>query len=113
MNPIELAQKAGFRVVNEGEGADRELCGIYCCDLLSVVMGRAKADDLWITVMGNINTIAVAVLSDVSCVLLSEGVSLDEDGMSRAKQQNVCVLATDLPTYEASAKAAALFMPCE
>lgn len=110
MTPIELSEKLGFRIINEGDGRSRELCGIYCCDLLSVVMGRAKADDLWITVMANINTIAVAVLSDVSCVLLSEGVSLDEQGLEKAKMQGVCVLATELPTFEASAKAAQLFL---
>ena len=110
MNPIELCEKLGFRVVCEGEGRERELHGIYCCDLLSVVMGRAKTDDLWITVMANINTIAVAVLSDVSCVLLSEGVQLDAQGLEKAQAQGVCVLSTDLPTFEASAKAAALFL---
>ena len=39
MTPIELCEKLGFRVVCEGEGRERELHGIYCCDLLSVVMG--------------------------------------------------------------------------
>ena len=97
MTPIELCEKLGFRVVCEGEGRERELHGIYCCDLL-------------ITVMANINTIAVAVLSDVSCVLLSEGVQLDAQGLEKAQAQGVCVLSTDLPTFEASAKAAALFL---
>ena len=110
MTPIEMAGKLGFEVVHEGEGASREIAGIYCCDLLSVVMGRAKTDDLWITVMANINTIAVAVLSDVSCVLLSEGVQLDAQGLEKAQAQGVCVLSTELPTFEASAKAAALFL---
>ena len=110
MTPIELSEKLGFRIVCEGGGRERDLHGIYCCDLLSVVMGRAKTDDLWITVMANINTIAVAVLSDVSCVLLSEGVQLDAQGLQKAKAQGVCVLSTELPTFEASSKAAALFL---
>ena len=110
MTPIELSEKLGFRIVCEGDGRERDLHGIYCCDLLSVVMGRAKTDDLWITVMANINTIAVAVLSDVSCVLLSEGVQLDAQGLQKAKAQGVCVLSPELPTFEASSKAAALFL---
>ena len=48
MTPLELAEKTGLRVVSPGEGAEREIRGIYCCDLLSIVMGRAKADDAWI-----------------------------------------------------------------
>ena len=106
MTPIELAARCGFSVINEGEGMERTVNGVYCCDLLSVVMGRAKADDLWITVMGNLNAVAVAVLSDVSCILLAEGVSMDETGTEKAKQQNVCVLATDQPVFEAAMRAA-------
>lgn len=100
MTALELAQKLSFKVINEGDGNLREIKGIYCCDLLSLVMGRAKADDAWVTVMGNINTIAVCVLSDVSCVVLSEGLTLDNEAMERAKAQNVCVLASELPTFE-------------
>ncbi len=100
MTPIELAKQCNFSVINEGDGNERQIDGIYCCDLLSIVMGRAKANDLWITVMGNLNTIAVAVLSDVSCVLLAEGVAMDDAGIAKAKQQNVCVLAADCPVFE-------------
>lgn len=104
MTALELAQKLSFKVINEGDGNLREIKGIYCCDLLSLVMGRAKADDAWVTVMGNINTIAVCVLSDVSCVVLSEGLTLDNEAMERAKAQNVCVLASELPTFEIALK---------
>lgn len=72
MTPIEFANKYGLKIVNEGEGKERQIEGVYCCDLLSIVMGRAKQDDAWITVMGNMNSIAVASLSDVSCIILSE-----------------------------------------
>ena len=102
MTPLEFAEKLGFEVLNRGEGADREIKGVYCCDLLSVVMGRAKMDDAWITVMGNVNSIAVAVLTDVSCIILSEGMKLDPPAASKAASQNVCVLASGLPTFEIS-----------
>lgn len=100
MTALELSQKIGLKIVNLGEGDKRVISGVYCCDLLSIVMGRAKADDAWITVMGNINSIAVAVLSDVSCIILSENMQLDNDGLNKAKQQDVCVLASELSTFE-------------
>ena len=54
--------------------ADREVSGAYVGDLLSWVMGRAQADNAWITIMSNVNVIAVASLSDVACVCsLSHG----------------------------------------
>ncbi|MFZ2537457.1 MAG: DRTGG domain-containing protein [Oscillospiraceae bacterium] len=100
MTAIEMAQRLGLKVINIGEGKKRNIGGVYCCDLLSIVMGRAKEDDAWITVMGNINSIAVAVLSDVSCIILSENMQLDIDGLAKAKGQDVCVLASELPTFE-------------
>lgn len=102
MTCIEMAEKLGFAVVNVGQGNVRTIDGVYCCDLLSVVMGRAKENDVWITVMGNINSIAVAVLSDVSCILLSEGMSLDDEASEKAISQDVCVLRTHITTYEAA-----------
>lgn len=103
MTPMELAEKLHLKVINEGEGSSRAAEGIYCCDLLSIVMGRARAGDVWITVMGNINSIAVAVLSDVSCIILSENMQLDREALSKAVSQDVCVLSTELPTYEIAA----------
>ena len=100
MNILDAASDAGLKIINQGAGAEREISSIYCCDLLSIVMGRAPQDCAWITVMANNNTIAVADLADVSCVILSEGVLLDSDSLNKAQEQEVCVLASDLPTYE-------------
>lgn len=108
MKPLELAEKAGLKVINQGEGDAREIEGVYCCDLLSIVMGRAKANDAWLTVMGNMNSIAVAVLSDVSCIVLAENMQLDKDGTDKARLQNVCVLGSELPIFELSQKIAGI-----
>ena len=95
-----LAEKLGWKLLTECDGADREAAGCYCGDLLSWVMGRAKADDVWLTVMGNINAIAVATLADVSAIVLVENATLDEDALMRANQQEVAIYATELPAYE-------------
>ncbi len=65
------------RVLAEGD-PQRELSRVFCCDLLSIAMGKAPADGVWVTVMGNRNTLAVASLTDTACIVLAEGVSLDE-----------------------------------
>ena len=100
MTPIELAEKLGLTVVSRGEGDGREAAGVFCCDLLSIVMGKAKTDAVWVTVMSNINTVAVAVLSDVSCVIISEGTPVDDEMKQKALDQGVCLLKSDLPTFE-------------
>ena len=65
-------------------------------------MGRAKADDAWITIMSNVNVLAVATLSDVSCVVLAEGVTLDEGLTKTAEEKGINVLVSPLPAYETS-----------
>lgn len=100
----ELAEKNGFTLAC-GDGL-RQVQGVYCCDLLSIVMGRAPADSAWVTVMGNLNSIAVAVLADVACIVLAENMPLDADAQTRAEAENVTVLRTSLPVFEAAVKMA-------
>ena len=45
---------------------ERVVTGGYVGDLLSWVMGRARSGQAWITIMSNINTVAVASLADVA-----------------------------------------------
>ena len=81
---------------------EREISGVYIGDLLSWVMGKAKSDDLWITIMSNVNVVAVATLADVSSILLCEGVSLDDEIIKTAKEKGVNVLRTNLSAYDAA-----------
>ncbi len=86
-----------------GENLDREVSGCYCGDLLSWVMSRANEGDIWLTVMGNINSVGVAVLADVACIVLTENAALDNDALTRAKQNDVVILQTDKNSYQMAA----------
>lgn len=79
---------------------DREVTGGYAGDLLSWVMGRANEGDAWVTIMTNINVIAVASLSDVSCVLLAENVTVEADVAKAAADKGITLLRSHLPTFE-------------
>lgn len=80
--------------------AERQVSGAYMGDLLSWVMGRAQADNAWITIMSNVNVIAVASLADVACVILCEGVTLEEELIKTAQNKDVNILRSNLPSYE-------------
>ena len=79
---------------------EREIRGVYVGDLLSWVMGRAQSGDAWLTIMSNLNIVAVATLSDVSCIILCEGVTLEESVRSTAEAKGVNILTTEAPAYE-------------
>lgn len=94
----ELAQRLGCETVVAGDPG-REVTGGYCGDLLSWVMGRCAPGDAWITVMGNVNAVAVAVLADAACILLAEGAELDAQAKRRAEENRVAVLRSPRSSY--------------
>lgn len=82
---------------------DRVVRGGYVGDLLSWVMGRARENDAWITIMSNQNVAAVALMTEVACVVLAEGVEPDEALRQRAQQQNINLLGTKMSAFDAAA----------
>lgn len=102
MTVKELIESELFAVVNTGAGIDTKITGMFCCDLLSIAMGKAFAGCAWVTVMGNINTLAVASLTEAACIILAEGQELDEQAVKKAKEQEITVLKTELPVFEAA-----------
>ena len=86
-----------------GDDLERKITGCYCGDLLSWVMSRAQENDVWLTVMGNVNSVGVAVLADVACIILTENATLDADALTRAQQNGVVILQTEKNTYQMAA----------
>ncbi|MBR4768187.1 MAG: hypothetical protein IK088_04330 [Lachnospiraceae bacterium] len=93
----------GFREVALPD-PEREIEGVYVGDLLSWVMGRCSADSAWITIMTNINILAVATLADPAVIVLSEGVSVTPEIAETALKKNINIVSTDLASYEAAVK---------
>lgn len=100
MKISELAQALHLELLTNSDYDDREITGCYIGDLLSWVMGRAKPQDVWITVMSNINIVAVASLADAACILVSEDVLVEEAVLQKANMQDVVILRSPLPSYE-------------
>ena len=99
MTVRELEESGLFEVVSSGS-ADRNVSGVFCCDLLSVAMSRGKEDAAWVTVIGNLNTLAVLDLADMACVILAEGAVLDKAALGRASANGFSVMRTEEPVFE-------------
>ena len=102
MNILDFAEKCQFEILSQGFDETRVVEGAYCCDLLSWVIGRAKENDALVTVMSNPNVAAVAVMADLPCVILTEGVKPDEMMLKKAVDNGVAVLSSSLTTFETS-----------
>lgn len=74
--------------------------GVYAGDFLSRAMSRVSEGDLWVTIMNNINVIAVASLADAAAVILAEGVTMDKATLDAADAKGVTVFTCDSTVYE-------------
>lgn len=103
MTVSEMANKLNLETLVRGD-QDRQIAGGYAGDLLSWVMARAHEDDAWFTVMGNLNAVAVAVLVNVSCIVLTESATLDDDAAKRAATEGVFILRSHESTFSLCTK---------
>jgi len=83
---------------------DREVKWSYCSDLLSDVMANADKDSVWITLQTHPNIVAVATLAGLSAILISRGAVPDPETLEKAERENIPVLTTKLPTFEAAGR---------
>ncbi|MDI9441725.1 MAG: DRTGG domain-containing protein [Bacillota bacterium] len=98
MNVTKLVETLGLDVVSGP--FEREIAGVYVGDLLSNVMAKAERDNLWITIQGHQNVVAVASLTEVAAVIVVEDFELEEVAIERAQERQVNILRTPLTAYE-------------
>lgn len=99
MTVKELSEVSGFLPIALPEPT-RVIDGVYIGDLLSWVMGRAKENDAWITIMSNINVIAVASLADVSVVIFAEDVTPEQDIIDAANLKGINLISVKQAAYD-------------
>jgi len=83
---------------------DREIASCYISDLLSRVLGGCKPDDVWITVQSSLNMIAVAMMTDASCVILPEGLTAPDNVIEKANDEGLAIYSSDETAYALAIK---------
>lgn len=100
MKVSELASLLQFKVLTDNKSMDREISGVYICDLLSWVMSHANKGDAWITVHTHINVVAVAVLAEIPCIIVPEGINVEESTIYKANEEGIAILSSDKTAYQ-------------
>lgn len=103
----ELADELGLIPLTQLVSEER-VTGGYVGDLLSWVMTHARAGQAWITIMNDLNIVAVAALARVSCVIVAEGVTVSPEVCRRAEEHGICLFSSSRTAYELSAALAEL-----
>ena len=73
--------------------------GGYTSDLLSCVMAGAPHQGLWVTLQAHSNIIAVAVLLELSAVIITEGAMPDPGVIAKANQEGITVLSSTQSSF--------------
>ncbi len=94
-----IARRLSLEVHSAQGKLDAEVTGGYACDLLSLVMAKAKAGNVWVTVQSHSNIVAVATLINLAGVIITEGNNPDAATVAKAEQENIPILTTPLTTY--------------
>ncbi|MDI3547472.1 MAG: hypothetical protein PWR10_1124 [Halanaerobiales bacterium] len=103
MKVRELVEKLDLEVI-VGKSLDKEITGGYIGDLLSNVMAKARAGNLWLTIQGHQNVVAVALLTEVSAVIIVEDFDIEEEAVKKAEEKSINILRTPLSAYELAGK---------
>lgn len=82
------------------DGLDEPVTGGYTADLLSCAMAGAEKGDVWITLQGHLNVVAVASLNDLAAVIVVEGKPVSPEALTKANEEGVVILTTGMPGYE-------------
>jgi hypothetical protein len=100
----EIAAKLGWVLKTQNVPTQMEVLTGYASDLLSDVLANSIEGDLWVTRQTHLNIVAIAVMRDLSGILLSSGVEPDPDTVAKAVEKMVPIFQTKLPTFEVVGK---------
>ena len=100
MKVEDLVKALDLEVYSGKEGLDREVTGGYVSDLLSDVMGKADAGQIWVTLQTHKNVMAIASLKDLAAVVLIGGYRPDEQTAAQSQEEGIPVLGSRLSAFE-------------
>jgi hypothetical protein len=98
----QVVQALNLKEVTNCADFKREIKDGFTSDLLSVVMGEAEENMVWVTMQGHINVPAVASLLGLSCVIVTNDVRVENATIERANANKIAIFSTPLSSFKAT-----------
>ena len=92
MRVQDVVERLELRVETGGDHLETEVTGGCVSDLLSYVMGNARAGNLWVTIQVHPNIVGVAALLELAAVIVAGGQEPEEATREKAREQGVVLL---------------------
>lgn len=82
----ELSSQLSLEARTVAGKLDTKVTDGYAADLLSCVMTQAQASNVWVTLQGHPNIVAVASLLGLAGIIITEGITPDATTIERAEE---------------------------
>ena len=92
MTVKDLVEKFRLQTATGENGLERSVKSGYCGDLLSDVMANAPEGCAWLTIQSHQNIIAVAVLREMACIVITGRHIPDTDTIEKAESEGIPLL---------------------
>lgn len=103
INLQEYLNKIDHEVLNPEVSLDAiQLSTGYVSDLLSDVMGSAKDNMAWFTIMRHMNVIAVASMADIPCIVFGKNTTPEKSVIDKATEEGIVLIKTSLSVFESA-----------
>ena len=99
-----IATTLGLEVKTVERELTQEVTGAYVSDLLSDVMANARKGDLWVTLQTHPNIVAVALLTELSGIVLVNSRQPEKETLKKANEEGIPILTSEMPTFELAGK---------
>ncbi len=96
----DIVQSLDLKVITGENRLNCEVHRGYASDLMSDVIANAEKGDLWITLQIHVNIVAVAVMKELSGIVLINGRNPEAETLERADGEGIPLLGSDLPAFE-------------
>ncbi|UCD19344.1 MAG: serine kinase [candidate division WOR-3 bacterium] len=96
----EIVKACDLQLLTGEKMQDREITGGYVSDLLSDVMAHCKKGAVWITLQAHPNIVAVAVLKEISGIVIVNGRKPEKDTITKAETESVSIMSTERSAFD-------------
>jgi len=100
MTVREIVDKLKLRILCGEEKLDQNVSGGYASDLLSNVIANSKAGNIWVTMQNHANIVAVAVLKDLSGIIVTQGREPEEETIKKAQEEQIPILLSEQSSFQ-------------
>lgn len=104
MRLTDIKDKLNLTVLSGSNNLETDVTRGYVSDLMSDVIAHGKEGDIWITYQTHVNVVAIAMMKNMTAVILIQGRELIPAAKLKAEQEGLPVLSSTESAFEVVGK---------